>query len=145
MAAGGAAPRRHRSRLVSTSMRSWRRPLVCAVAIALVITHGHAARAETRSDLWLRYRPVPEALRADYSSAIRSIVVPIRSPTGDAIAAELSRGLRGLLGRDVPRADRSDGAGALIVATPSTSPTVAALGWDAELRAAGGEGYVVRS
>src|SRR3954469_19787095 len=145
MVAGGAAPRRHRSRLVSMRMRSLRRPLVCAVAVALAITHGHVARAETGSDLWLRYRPVPEAMRATYSSAIRSIVVPIQSPTGDAIVAELSRGLRGLLGRDVPRGDRSDSAGALIVATPSTSPAIAALGWDAELRAAGGEGYVVRS
>src|SRR4051794_29735444 len=145
MVAGGAAPRRHRSRLVSMRMRSLRRPLVCAVAIALAITHVHVARAETGSDLWLRYRPVPEVMRASYSSAIRSIVVPIQSPTGDVIVAELSRGLRGLLGRDVPRTDRADAAGALIVATPSALSAIAALGWDAELRAAGDEGFVVRS
>ena len=42
--------------------------------------------------------------------------MPIQSPTGDAIAAELSRGLKGLLGRDIPRAERADADGAVIVA-----------------------------
>src|SRR5829696_4214034 len=125
------------------SVRSMLRPLVC-VLVALNITGARAANAENGSDLWLRYRPLPDATRARYSNTIRTIAVPIRSPTGDVIAAELSRGLRGLLGRDVPRGDQAD-SGAVIVGTPSASPAIAALGWDAGLRAAGEEGYVVRS
>src|SRR4029079_2271021 len=62
----------------------------------------------------------------------------------DAIAAELSRGLKGLLGREIPRADRVEAGSALFVAI-SSSPVVAALGWDAELRACGEEGFVIRS
>lgn len=121
------------------------RPLLCTVTFAIAIANPGVASAENGSELWLRYRPLPDAVRPGYANAIRTIVVPIQSPTGDAIAAELSRALKGLLGRDVPRAARADAAGALIVATLSTSPAVAALGWEAELRAAGEEGYVVRN
>ena len=126
-------------------MRSLLRRLACTLTIALVLVDARAATAESGHDLWLRYQPLPEAVRAGYSNAIRSLVVPIQSPTGDAIAAELSRGLKGLLARDIPRAERADADGAVIVATPSTSPAVAALGWDAEMRAAGEEGFVVRT
>jgi alpha-glucuronidase len=124
--------------------QSMLRPLICA-AIALAVADARAANAETGSDLWLRYRPLPMATRAGYASALRTLVVPIQSPTGDAIAAELSRGLKGLLGRDVPRVDGATAAGAVIAGTPSALPALAALGWDAELRAAGEEGYVIRS
>jgi alpha-glucuronidase len=126
-------------------MRSRLCPIVCAVASALVFLDARAAGAESGHDLWLRYQPLPEAVRAQYSRAISTIVVPLRSATGDAIAAELTRGLKGLLGRDIPRVERADAAGTVIVATPSSAPAVAALGWDAELRAAGEEGYIIRA
>ena len=61
------------------------------------------------------------------------------------IAAELTRGLSGLLGVPVPRVDRVRSAGAVIVGTPSTSPLVAALGWTDALARLGDEGYVIRS
>jgi alpha-glucuronidase len=126
-------------------MRSRWRALLCTMTLALALAQARPVSAENGADLWLRYRPLPDAVRTGYSNAIRTIVVPIQSPTGDAIAAELSRGLKGLLGRDVPRAERADAAGDVLVATLSSSPAVAALGWDAELRAAGEEGYVVRA
>jgi alpha-glucuronidase len=123
-------------------------PLVRAAAMLLVLfvvlLGPGSAGAETGHDLWLRYQPLPEAVRAQYSRAIGAIVIPLQSPTGDAIAAELSRGLKGLLGREIPRADRVEAGSALVVAT-SSSPIVAALGWDAELRAGGEEGFVIRS
>src|SRR4051812_9248272 len=125
-------------------MRSLLRNSVCAAAVALVYLCASAAGAETGYDLWLRYQPLSDALRAAYAQAITSIVVPIQSPTGDVIAGELSRGLRGLLGRDIRRADHA-GEGALIVATPASFPAIGALGWDGALRAAGEEGYVIRS
>jgi len=123
-------------------------PLVRAAAMLLVLfvvlLGPRSAGAETGHDLWLRYQPLAEAVRAQYSRAIGALVIPLQSPTGDAIAAELSRGLKGLLGREIPRADRVEAGSALFVAI-SSSPVVAALGWDAELRACGEEGFVIRA
>jgi alpha-glucuronidase len=112
---------------------------------ALAIALAAPVQAETGADLWLRYTALPPADRAAYRTAATAIVVPLRSPTGDAIAAELARGLGGMLGGDVPRADRPRGAGAIVVGTPAASPIVAALGWAAALEDLGEEGYVIRS
>ena len=101
-------------------------------------------RAETGHDLWLRYVPADAAQREAYRSAVTAIVVPSTSPTGDAIAAELTRGLKGMLGVDVARVARPQRPGALIVGTP-TSPLIAALGWNDRLSRLGAEGYVIRS
>ena len=111
----------------------------------LLLTLAFAAglRAESGYDLWLRYVPMEAAERAGDRDAITAIVVPMRSPTGDAIAAELERGLKGLLAVDVPRADRPR-AGAVVVAT-AASPLVTGLGWTATLERLGPEGYVIRS
>jgi len=118
-----------------------------AVAIvATVLVLGAGLRADTGYDLWLRYTPVPDtAVRAAYRQAATAIVVPRGSPTAEVIAAELKRGLTGLLGADVPRVDRPAAAGAIVVGTPSGSPLVAALGWTDALTRLGDEGYVIRS
>ena len=88
------------------------RPLVYAV-IALAIAHPRAAHAENGSDLWLRYRPLPEATRASYASAIRTNrrAHPVADGRRDCRGAVAGTEL---LGRDVPRADGADAAGALI-------------------------------
>src|SRR5262245_30158655 len=112
------------------------------VAMALTIN----VRAETGYDLWLRYVPLADAPERDaYRRSATAIVVESRSPTGAAIASELQRGLQGLLGVDAARVDRPSSDGAVIVATPSSSPLVAALGWTDALARAGREGYIIRS
>jgi alpha-glucuronidase len=117
---------------------------VALVATALAL--GGSLRADTGSDLWLRYTPVPDAAaRAAYRQAATAIVVPRGSPTADVIAVELTRGLTGLLGADVPRVDRPAAAGAIVVGTPSGSPLVAALGWTDALARLGDQGYVIRA
>jgi alpha-glucuronidase len=111
-----------------------------------LLAHGTDVRADTGYDLWLRYAAVTDpAERAAYRATATALVIPRGSATSDAIAAELARGLSGLLGVEVPRVDRPRSAGAVIAGTPSTSPTVAALGWTAALARAGDEGYVIRS
>jgi len=122
-----------------------RRPLgvfLCVLVLALI--HPLGAAAESGYDLWLRYRPLPDGVRAAYLKTVTTVVVPIRSTTGEAIAAELAKGFKGLLGRDVPRVDRA-ADGSVIVATPSTAPLLAPLGWGAALDGAGEEGYVIRT
>jgi alpha-glucuronidase len=126
---------------------SARRPLVhwCSV-IAAGMALAVSLRAETGYDLWLRYAPLTDpGQRASYRRSATAIVVREGSSTSEAIASELGRGLRGLLGVDVPRVDRPQSDGAVIVGTPSSSPLVAALGWTDALARLGDEGYVIRS
>src|SRR4029079_3648294 len=88
------------------------------IAVGLALAVG--LRAETGYDLWLRYVPVTDPVeRSAYRQSITAIAIQPRSPTGEVIAAELGRGLHGLLGVDVPRVDRPRSDGALIVGTPS--------------------------
>ena len=118
-----------------------RRALLTLVTIAAAAT----LRAESGHELWLRYVPPSETAQRDaYRSAATAIVVPSTSATGDAIAAELTRGLTGLLGVDVPRVARPQRPGAVIAGTPA-SPLIATLGWTAALDRLGDEGYVIRS
>ena len=83
---------------------SARRHLVhwCAV-IAAGMALAVSLRAETGYDLWLRYAPLTDPVqRAAYRRSATAIVVRKGSPTSEAIAFELGRGLRGLLGVDAP-------------------------------------------
>ncbi len=67
-------------------------------------------------ELWLRYRLIAdEALRGTYQSQIRSLVASGSSPSLEAAVHELRRGLRGLLGVDVPMSQDASAEGALLV------------------------------
>src|SRR5437660_1233790 len=97
-------------------------------------------------DLWLRYRPVADAARlAEYRATITELVVASDRATLRAARDELVRGVRGLLGRDVPVARSVSQDGALVVGTPANSPVVAALPLGAALRQVGPEGFVIRA
>jgi len=125
------------------------------------------------SDLWLRYAPVQDRrLRAAYRETAAAIVVPhaernpvhrhtpdLRMEPGsrerlvttslEAARDELSRGLRGLLGRRVPTSDRSPTHvpdGAVVVGTPQSSSLIRTqLRGDRSFASVGEEGYVIRS
>ena len=119
-----------------------------AAIIALFVLLGSvtAARAEDGYELWLRYRPVADAtLLKQYRSSITGLLVSGESATAQATAAELTRGLRGLLDAAVPSVADASKDGTLVVGTPARSPVVAELNLGADLRAAGGEGYLIRS
>lgn len=116
----------------------------CCVVVLLVA--AAPGSAEDGYDLWMRYRPIEErALRAGYRHAVASVVVQGTSPSERAAAAELRRGLKGLLGIEAAVEGTVRADGAVVLGTPSSSPLVAALGWGAKLSALGTEGYVIRS
>jgi alpha-glucuronidase len=120
-----------------------RHSLVC---LAVALLAGAGVRAETGYNLWLRYTPIENAEQATaYTTHARTIVVESQTQTGGIIRAELSRGLSGMLGREVPPASNVAADGAVVVGTPRYSPLVAALLWDAQLTELGSEGYVIRS
>jgi alpha-glucuronidase len=103
--------------------------------------------AEDGYELWLRYPLVSDpALLQHYRTTIASIVMLGDSPTLRIARDELQRGLRGLLGRDVPVA-RDVTAGALVVGSVEqfTERTVPGAGDLREVAGPpGGEGYAVR-
>src|SRR5438067_5199519 len=118
-----------------------------AICLALLIAAPLSLRAEDGYELWLRYRQVADAARlAEYRAAITQLVVPgaDASPTLAAARDELTTGLRGLLGADVPAASQPSRAGALLVGTPRSAPAIAALGLTAALESVGPEGLVIR-
>ena len=88
-----------------------------------------AARAEDGYELWLRYVLVSDATRlAQYRAAVTGVMVAGDSPPVQAARDELTRGLRGLLGTEVPRVpDARDGV--IVAGTPATSPAPAGRTW----------------
>ena len=141
------SPAPSRRAFLAASLRTTAGTFAGAVLLAVAFWGvASSALAETGRDLWLRYAPIEDVqLRGEYRSRASAIVVPRQSPTGRIIAAELQRGLRGLLGVDVPVSGRMTGDGAILVGTPASSPEIAALGWATALRRAGDAGYVIRT
>ena len=72
------------------------------VLMLLLLIGAKAAEAEDGYDLWLRYRPVEVGARTQYESHVRSVVPGKETPTVTVAREELQRGLRGMLGREVP-------------------------------------------
>jgi alpha-glucuronidase len=113
--------------------------LSCVAVMACV----PAAHAEDGYDLWLRYKPIESARATAYQTHISQLVAADATSTQAATRAELLRGLRGLLGVTPASTKTVTQAGAVVVGTPSSSPTIARLRLDT--RRLGREGYLIRS
>jgi alpha-glucuronidase len=79
------------------------------VLLVLLAFAPAEAAAENGYDLWLRYRPVEAEWQAAYAPRATAILEESHSPTFDAAARELGRGITGLLGR-APGDQLTDGA-----------------------------------
>lgn len=113
--------------------------LFCTAAMACV----PAAYAEDGYDLWLRYPPIESAGATAYRAQISQLLAADATPTQAAIRTELLRGLRGMLGATPALTNTVTQAGAVVVGTPASSPTIARLRLDT--RRLGPEGYLIRS
>lgn len=113
----------------------------CLALVALGV--ASPAAAENGYELWLRYRPVAAA--AALRARAARLVVQGSSATDAVVAAELQRGLLGLGGAPVPRANDVAADGTIVAGTPAGSPLVAGLGWQEALARLGAEGYLIRS
>src|SRR6185369_10178761 len=102
-----------------------------------------AVRADDGYRLWLRYEQLPSRSLSMYRQRIHSIAVNGSSATFDAIRRELSAACAGLLGTPIVVGDRDEAS--LIVGTPQTSNFIRRLGWDAELKHLGTQGYRIRT
>ena len=123
-------------------LRGLRGFVLAAIIIAL---RPPSAFAEDGYELWLRYHRVADAaLLKQYRSTVTGLLVSGESATARATAAELTRGLGGLLDTTIPSVADVVADGALIAGT-GRSAVISSLGLDAELRTLGGEGYLIRS
>ena len=112
--------------------------------------HELSARAapadEDGYDLWLRYRRLPAGARAsEYRRSLARVVLETHSPTLDAARDELVAGVGGLLGSTPPVDQRLSADGSIVIGTPATSTIIASLDLAAPLRAAGDDGFVLRT
>ncbi len=116
------------------------------IALFTGLILASSVSAEDGYELWLRYVPVnDEGLKKTYQRHLQQIVVESDSATATVIAEELQRGLAGLLEKPVALVKKGKvSKGALIVGTPKTSPLIASLGLDSDLRNLGDEGYIIK-
>lgn len=107
---------------------------------------AEAPADETGAELWLRYPEVnlPSRL-AEYRAGITQLVKAGASPSLQAAEAELSRGLKGLLGAEVAKVDAPSAAGAVVIGTEASSPLIKALALGDRLTGVGKEGYLVEA
>lgn len=116
------------------------------LAAAIAVSHGENTTVEDGYDLWLRYRPVSnETLRNAYRRHATEIVVQGDTLISYSVQDELERGFSGLLSREVPLSDCITQDGAVVAGCPRTSPMIARLGWDSELKTLGEQGFVIRT
>ena len=101
------------------------------------------AQAEDGYDMWLRYQPVAnESLRQEYQAQLQQVIAEGKSPTIKAAAAELQRGLSGLLAKPIAEASSVLNKG-VVIGTPANSPLIAAMGLKKRLGTVGNEGYLI--
>jgi alpha-glucuronidase len=112
----------------------------------LVLAAAPSATPETGRDLWLRYvRVADDTKLQEYRRQVTSLVAPALTPAERVRRAELQRGLKGLLGGEIPVSADVRGPGALLVGKPAGVPAIAALGLQDVLARLGPQGYLIRS
>lgn len=122
-------------------------PLPLALMLMLVLVLGCLAKPARAAEddgyrLWLRYHPLPAALRERLQSRATAIVIlGADSPTVRAARGELERGLSGLA-RRMPARTAVPGDGSVVLARTADLPP--ALARRLGLRGLGPEGYLVR-
>lgn len=100
-------------------------------------------KAETGSDLWLRYQPLPTSVSSRYVQAIRSCYFSGKDATLEAAKEELLMAFSGLTGTLLSEVTRP-AEGTLWVGTHE-DPIINNMGFIQELELCGEEGFVIRS
>ncbi|MCJ8165318.1 alpha-glucuronidase [Pontibacter sp. E15-1] len=123
-----------------------RKRLAYLLPLLLLLLVPDCLHAEDGYRLWLRYDKVQDAARLqNYQQAIKEVVVEGSSPTLALVQQELRNGLSGLLGQQVPLAQRPTQAGAVVAGTPASSALIKTLALDDRLKQVGKEGYLLLS
>ena len=99
--------------------------------VFLAVASAWIAQAETGAEGWLRYAPLTNTAAASYGSLPSQIVILGNTPTDQAVANELQRGLTAMLGRPFTIAhETEDNTNAIILTNLATLNKVFALTGD---------------
>jgi len=99
--------------------------------------------AENGSELWLRYKALPDALSKQYSQQLQFITFETNSPTRKVADAELDKALKGMLGRVLSKSVKIQ-ANTLVIGTLKDKSVRQFVSADT-LRLCGEEGYLLKS
>jgi alpha-glucuronidase len=116
------------------------RILVLANIVLALLVSPTTARAEDGYELWLRYRLLDSHSQRVLAPAVTGVFLESTTPTLEAAATELRRGIGAMVGR-VPGSQLENGSIAL--GTPATSEIIRKL--KLPLHRLGEEGYLIRS
>jgi alpha-glucuronidase len=116
------------------------------IACALLCCGNNPKLADDGYELWMKYNKIENTgLLADYQKKISTIIVEGESETCRIIKDELTRGLKGLLGKEIPVTDSSNQNVSIIVGTPNTSSDIKKLIDKGELESLDKEGFIIKS
>jgi len=115
------------------------------IAYTILCSYSESAVADDGSQLWLKYKEIDDkGLLKQYRELISSLVVTGEPETCSAVRNELNKGLRGLLGREIPTA-ASIGENSLVVGTPRNSVLVRRLFHAPLVERLSREGFFIKS
>jgi len=86
-----------------------------SLILAGLLAAASLGNAETGAKGWLRYSPLPEAQRQQYAAMPERIFALGDSPAGQTAAAELKRGVRSMLGKDLAAAQSVTAGDAFVI------------------------------
>ena len=109
----------------------------------LLVLFCGCVKADTGYRLWLRYHQLPSRVAETYRARVKSVAVHGQSATFGVIRAELSQGCAALLGTPITDTDSDDAS--VVVGIPQTSTLIRKLGWEADLKRLGPEGFRIRT
>ena len=112
-------------------------------SILLIFFLPSCLMAEDGSELWLRYRSLPEAVRSEMDGQLQNICFESNSMTRKIALAEMEKAFRGMLGREV-NLTRKVQANTLLMGT-SKDPKLHQFIPDQMLAGCGEEGFLLKT
>lgn len=114
--------------------------------LTMMVAFSAFVYAEDGYRLWLRYdRISDDTKRKVYQSLLNYIVIEKTSPTFQVAEKELKHAFNGLMDFSPAITKGLQGAGALVIGTPSSSPLIASLNLQQNLKSLGDEGFYILS
>ena len=112
--------------------------------LCVIVVVSYTTFANDGYDLWLKYEKLQNAkMIAQYKNKLQSISISGGSPTIQKAKDELTNALRGLIGITPKWTGAQIMPGSLIIGTPSSSKTIAAL-HISELEQINQDGYIIK-
>lgn len=125
-------------------MRILRNPIL--ISLITFFTAFLTAEPETGYRLWLRYDKVSDpAILSEYRKSITGFIITGNTPVLNSAREELTAGLSGLLGKEIPELKRPGKTPFLLAGTGESSKIINSLIPGQDLSNLGDEGFIIKS